>query len=72
MSGLTMAVLYTDMENRILKRNYLYQDGPWNTPRGRRRASRRSPIRPPLAPSQSRRAVLRAQRCLDDRGVRSP
>ncbi|MGK4006773.1 nitric oxide synthase oxygenase [Sorangium sp. So ce1036] len=34
MSASTMAVFHTDMENRILKPNYLYQDDPWKAPKG--------------------------------------
>ncbi|MGK3991127.1 nitric oxide synthase oxygenase [Sorangium sp. So ce136] len=34
MSASTMAVFHTDMENKILKPNYLYQDDPWKPQKG--------------------------------------
>ncbi|WP_437679288.1 nitric oxide synthase oxygenase [Sorangium sp. So ce131] len=34
MSGSLTPVFHTDMENRILKPNYLYQDDPWKAPKG--------------------------------------
>ncbi|WP_437877597.1 nitric oxide synthase oxygenase [Sorangium sp. So ce513] len=34
MSASTMAVFHTDMENRILKPNYFYQDDPWKPRKG--------------------------------------
>ncbi len=34
MSASTMAVFHTNMENKILKPNYLYQDDPWKERKG--------------------------------------
>ena len=63
------------MENFI--QNYWADRKPKNfracqAPRGRRQASRLSPLRHLLAPSLCPRAVLLALLCLDDRGGRSP